>query len=301
MAIGVVLVSVLGVAVGVIGFGRAPKATAPANTPAAEAARQPDRLEVEGVQLQDYDKAGKLRWRVKSSGKLDVDRDKLLVKARDISFEVMRAEMGTLLLEAPEVEIDYRGKRASLAKGVRATGSNKLSRESQTAVYDLASDRVRAQGPLKAHLGDYDLTAGALGFGRLANEADLVGGVRLVFKDLTVTADKAHVDLAKRTASLSGHLEAKRGTYTAAAGSVTVNAESDEARLAGGVSVRNDKVRARADSAVLRKSAQVAELDGSVEVEGSGFSTTGGHLVIDEGAGTATMSGGTRTKVKVRR
>jgi lipopolysaccharide export system protein LptA len=301
IAAGVMVVAVVIVAAAVVSNKRQQAAAPPPPLPKPKLAEGPQRLEMSGVQLQDFDQAGKLRWRIKSSGKLEFDRAKLIARGKDIQFEVMGADKRTILLSAPEFLIDYHGKKAALSKGVTAKASDGSNFSAQAVTYDLAQDRLRAQGPVKAHWGDFDFRAGALGLARLSRVADFVGGVTLKYKDYTVTAAKVQADGAKRTATLRGSPKVTRGPYVATAGAVTVDAVAEEARLSGGVDLRRGELQATADSAALRKEPERAELDGDVRLEGRGFSTTGGHLVVDGRSSTAAMTGGTRTRVKVRR
>lgn len=273
-------------------------------TPAPPTQEAPDetRLEIDDVRISDHDEQGNLRWQVKSAGTLDFNRTTMVVRGTDIHWELIRPGEDVLLLDAPEFVVDYPAGHIALSKGVRAESSaGGISFTATQAVYDLETERLRAEGPVKARLGDYDLEAGALGFNRLAHEVDLVGGVRLTYQDYLVTADRTVVDTAAEKATLTGNPRMRRQALTARARTVEVDGRTEQVRLRGAVRLdRGKDLSARAPEAVFDRNAQRARMSGGVTLTADGYTARGRTLVVDGATDTVILTGGVRVSTRLR-
>lgn len=260
------------------------------------------RLEVDDVRVSDHDEHGELRWQVKSAGTLDFDRTTMVVRGTDIHWELIRPGEDVLLLTAPEFVLDYPAGRIALDKGVRAESSaGGMAFSASRAAYDLATERLRAEGPVTARLGEYDLEAGALGLNRLDHEVDLVGGVRLSYQDYLVTADRTVVDTASQQATLSGDPRVQRQEFTARARTVQMDGRSDQVRLRGAVRLdRGRDLSARAPEAVFERAAQRARMSGGVTLTMHGHTARGRTLVVDGATDTVTLSGGVQVSTRLQ-
>lgn len=274
-------------------------------TTAPSAARTaPDQagLKVSGLEATDRDENGNLRWQIKSSGKMDFDREQMVARGQNVTWELIRADGAQMQLVAPEFVADYRAKLVTLTKGVKAESTKEgFAFQASQVVYDMAAEHLHASGPVTARLGDYDLKSKDLGFDRQGREVTLVGAVALGYQDYHVTAGRAVAHLTTREATLSGSPRLQRGDYVARAGTVQVNAETQQVHLTNAVRVSRGDLSARAGDALFGKLSQQARLSGDVTLTGNGFTATGRRLVVDGEASTATLSGGARLTTRIRR
>lgn len=276
----------------------------PAEAPAQPTQEAPaeTRLEVDDVRISDHDEEGNLRWQVKSAGTLDLNRTTMVVRGTDIHWELIRPGEDVLLLIAPEFVVDYPAGRIALSKGVRAeSGAGGMAFTAAQAVYDLDAERLRAEGAVRAQLGDYELEADALGLSRLAREVDLVGGVRLNYQDYLVTADRVVVDTAAEKATLTGNPRVRRQEFTARARTVDVDGRAEQVRLRGAVRLdRGRDLSARAPEAVFDRNAQRARMSGGVTLTADGYTARGRTLMVDGATDTVTLSGGVRVSTRLQ-
>lgn len=289
------------VGVGVINKRRAPQdgATAPVAAEKEQAALS-RRAEVSGLRLEDRDKDGKLRWRIKTSGKIDFDQEKMTAKGRDICLELVRGEKQMMLL-APEFAADYKAEKMWLSRGIEAqTAPDGLSFKAGSLVYDMASQHLRATDGVEASLGEYELRAGALGFDREADQTNLVGDVLLKYKDFVIRSGKVVLSTATGEAVLTDGPRVDRGEYRGKAERIEVDTKKQEVRLVGGVQVTRGDLVARAARALLGKRSRRADVTGGVKLKGEGFTASGKRLVIDGAKQTAKVSGGVHVRARIQ-
>ncbi len=296
---------VIAAAAGVVGLAAYQRGRENARPPAAAAPRRAEReksLAVGDLQLKDRDPAGKLRWRVKSSGKIDFDRQQMIARGSGVRWELARADGDAMLLSAPEFVVDYPRRRIALSRGVEATSSvGGLQFGAARVDYNMATEHLLAGGPVNAVFRDYRLAAGSLSCYRLAHEATLGAGVDGGYRDFLLTAGTITLDTARQSAVLTGSPRVRRGQYTARADRAEVDGVAQHVRLSGGVRLqRGDTLSARAPRALLGKLTQRAEMSGGVHLTGQGFTGSGARLVVDAARSRATLSGGVRVCAPLR-
>lgn len=298
----VFLVAVLAVAAGVRRHRNRPPQTTPNASKAVQQLPKTGELQFKGLELSDRDEAGNLRWRVAASGSMDFDRQTGRARARDVNWELTRADGATMTLQAPQFTADLNARKVELSKGVRAQSTAEgLVFSSSAVYYDMASEHLRAEGPVDAAFRDFTLRASALGVDRTSSNYTLMGPVQFTYADYRASAGKAIVNSSTRRAVLTGSPRIQRGAYIARAERIRADAVAEEVTLDGSVKLSRGPLSAISEHGWFGKAQQRAELSGGVELSGEGFTARGERLAVDGGTSTATLSGRARLHIAMRR
>ncbi len=253
------------------------------------------RLDLDDVQLNDYDENGDLVWSVKSHGSIELDRATMSARGTDIFWELRRGEEDVLTVVAPSFLIDYTAKKIRFEDGVESHSSLEgFEFKAEAVSYDMGTQRLRADGDIQAKFRDYSLRAGALAFGRVDETLNLTDDVELRYAQYVGTAKNVVIDKPANRATLTGGARVEGGGYSGRADRIEVDGEKKQVRLTGSVAISRGALRAQSAKALLDRKAQRAEMRGGVKLVGEGFTARGQKLVLDAAKSTATMSGGVK-------
>lgn len=304
IAAGVVLLAVL-----TMWFGMARPRPAPQPEPEGGKARPPSdeqdkldklQIEFEGLSLTEFDDKGGLLWKVRSHGKLAVDRQRQLATGTDIDWELTRGKNDHLRVRAPEFVIDWGGKEIRFTEGVQAESNVKdITFRCGALRYDMGTRRLLASETVEGTFGGYTGRADKADVDLRADMARLLGAVTVKQGPYTASAGELAVNLKARTAQAAGSPKFSGAGWEVQASKVILDPAAGIAKASGGVRGTQGKQKVRCDRLVVSGKGKRAELRGRVRLSAPKFEAQAEALDIDVDSGTATFPRGVKAKTKV--
>lgn len=175
------MVLVVAVAAILFALHKSNETQAPEKQAAKHPAEQPKEqaLSIQGAQIEQKDKFGKVEWKVKAAGTLQFDKNQQVGLGKNVQFEIVQNGKTPIIVKAPSFRADYKAKKLLFTDGVsgRMTTVEATFKASRLE-YDFDTRKLIGSGGAEYHQGGCTATAGTIVVDVNTAKARLSGGVK---------------------------------------------------------------------------------------------------------------------------